>query len=784
MNKTNLTKSIFFVGILCAFLMGVTQVPAYWTSGGPYGGYIHSLAIAPTDPDIIYSATDNGIFKTTDGGAAWTKTGFPETLAIAVQVGPDNPNTVWAGTDDGIYKSEDGGSTWTLKGLTGARVNTIVINPGNPNLLFAGTGVPRSTGEIAGVFKSTDGGDNWEEKLSAGLDAVAALLIDVDDFSCIYAGVYTEGGGPGFYRSPDGGDSWVSRQVGSLWPWDNVVALAMTPAGYSSPVIYAVNGSDTDVFKSIDQGDSWTPANTPFVSPASPWAVAVDPNEPNVVYVGTHYYQGRFYKSTDAGGTWSIKTNGLPPSVPSDIVIDPRNSDVYAGLSEGGVYKSNDEAESWHNSSQGMNNTFLNDLAVHPTSSDMVYAAIKGQGHHLGKTTNGGTSWNYLVGSSTNRGAVAIDPQISMTLFTGFGWALRTNPICRLEKSTDGGQTWTNTGYLFYKIGTVWLGFSDIWVHPSDSNTILVAVAGFGIDGGGVYRSTNGGETWEKTYSFWAATLAADPTDPQILYFGSERWGYVFRSTDAGENWTRISPGAEWVWEVRDIEVDLNTDVYAATGEGLMKWNGSDWTKLTGLPTDDITALAIDRSTTPGIVYVGTGADGVFVSQDEGNTWIPFNERLGNLAITKLAVSSSQPKMLYTGTFYGGVWSRRLSPDPLPDIKANGSDGPVGITLGNNLSVTIELDPGIYTGYQADWWCVADAPFGWYYYNAGTETWLPGFQVSYQGPLFELTPPSEVLNVSDLPTGGYTFYFGVDGNRNGNLDDPLYSDSVEVNITP
>jgi len=83
---------------------------------------------------------------------------------------------------------------------------------------------------------------------------------------------------------------------------------------------------------------------------------------------------------------------------------------------------------------------------------------------------------------------------------------------------------------------------------------------------------------------------------------------------------------------------------------------------LTGLPTDDLTALAIDRSTTPGIVYVGTGEDGVFVSQDGGSTWLPFNEGLGNLSITKLAISASQPKILYAGTAYGGVWKFALTP--------------------------------------------------------------------------------------------------------------------------
>jgi hypothetical protein len=120
---------------------------------------------------------------------------------------------------------------------------------------------------------------------------------------------------------------------------------------------------------------------------------------------------------------------------------------------------------------------------------------------------------------------------------------------------------------------------------------------------------------------------------------------------------------------------------------------------------------------------------------------------------------------------------------PLPDIKANGYDGPVSIPEGDPISITIELDPGIYPGIQADWWCAADTPFGWYYYD-DTGTWLPGFYVSYQGPLFTLTPPFEVLSMSGLPIGGYTFYFGVDGNRNGNLDEPLYYDSVEVSITP
>ena len=305
---------------------------------------------------------------------------------------------------------------------------------------------------------------------------------------------------------------------------------------------------------------------------------------------------------------------------------------------------------------------YINDLAIDPTSSCTVFATIKGNYYPV-KTTNGGASWDSLIGG-WNRGAVAIDPQNPSTIYTGAGWKRRTNPLCYLLKSTDGGQTWRYTpGYLFMGEGIFEYGVSDIWVNPSDSSILLVAIAGFGgiDDPGGVYKTTNGGETWQRTRDFWANTLAADPTNLQVLYFGTARNGYVFKSTNGGSYWTNISPGGEWVWEVRDIEVDLNSHVYAATDSGLMKLVGFVWTKLAGLPTDDITALAIDRSTTPGVVYAGTDGNGVYVSQDGGSSWLPFNDGLGDLSITVLAISDSEPKILYAGTANHGVWDRTLT---------------------------------------------------------------------------------------------------------------------------
>jgi hypothetical protein len=95
-----------------------------WYTGGPYGGYVNSLAMAATNPDVIYAGTETGVYKTTDGGATWTKTNHPVTYVLAVQVAPDDPDTLYAGTlVAGMSTSETGGATWRRKGLAGAGVN-------------------------------------------------------------------------------------------------------------------------------------------------------------------------------------------------------------------------------------------------------------------------------------------------------------------------------------------------------------------------------------------------------------------------------------------------------------------------------------------------------------------------------------------------------------------------------------------------------------------------------------------------------------------------------------
>ncbi len=130
-----------------------------------------------------------------------------------------------------------------------------------------------------------------------------------------------------------------------------------------------------------------------------------------------------------------------------------------------------------------------------------------------------------------------------------------------------------------------------------------------------------------------------------------------------------------------------------------------------------------------------------------------------------------------------------LASDPIPDIKANGSDGEITVTTSDPLTITVELDAGVHSGENADWWAVDDTtlPVRWYYYNydekTGGGSWLPGFGVAYQGPLGNLSP--YVVWNSPLPQGTYKIYFGVDTNMNGSLDmGQFYYDRVVVTVKP
>ena len=327
------------------------------------------------------------------------------------------------------------------------------------------------------------------------------------------------------------------------------------------------------------------------------------------------------------------------------------------GFLSAGIYKVGSSGN-WYQTPLYVTNIL--DLAVHPGSSNTVVAAVAGN-RHLSISTDGGGSWGDMVNSPTNCATVAYDPQNPQHIFAGFGWASRSNHAYQLDSSTDGGLNWILSGLLFTYEGTVSMGTTDIWVNPEDDQKMIVTV---GSPYGGLFISSNGGASWGYVpEEIWVSTVAADPNDSERIYYGTFHRGYVYRSVNGGQYWMEISPVGDIFWEVRDIAVDLNATVLAATDVGLWSFDGSMWTKKSGLPTDDMTALAFDRSASPEILYAGTGDCGVFFSDDEGMSWKAFNEGLAAFHINTLAMSPTLPKMLYAGTAHSGVWQNDLTGD-------------------------------------------------------------------------------------------------------------------------
>ncbi len=121
--------------------------------------------------------------------------------------------------------------------------------------------------------------------------------------------------------------------------------------------------------------------------------------------------------------------------------------------------------------------------------------------------------------------------------------------------------------------------------------------------------------------------------------------------------------------------------------------------------------------------------------------------------------------------------------DPTADIKVNDADGPITVSSGATISISVSFDPGSHSGENADWWVVELTPSSTYsHFDLSTGSMVQGLLPTYQGALFSLGT-TQLLNSTDLTAGTHTFYFAVDMNMNGSLDmSSLYYDSVSVNV--
>jgi photosystem II stability/assembly factor-like uncharacterized protein len=385
---------------------------------------ISALAIDPVNSKVVYVGTigvygcagGNGgdgcgpdisgsVFKTADGGASWKaiKTGITNDLIYSLAIDPTNRQIVYAGTNNnGVFKTTNGGSSWAkINTGTNGEVDSLAIDPANSKTVYAGTWG-------GGAFKTTNGGVSWTTINTDITDIyVTALAIDPADSQMVYAGTYLNN----LFKTTDGGASWTA--VFYTGTNGNVSSLAIDPA--NSQIVYA--GTGAGVFKTTNGGAYWWGSCTGLTNRNVSF-LAIDPENSQTVYAGT---STGVFKTTDGGTHWRATFTAIQNSSVSSLAIEPANSQiVYAGTSAG-VFKTTNGGASWTAINTGITNTNILSLAIDPANSRIVYAGTLSGG--VFKTTNGGTSWTAINTGLKNMliCSIAVDPTNSRIVYAGTG---------------------------------------------------------------------------------------------------------------------------------------------------------------------------------------------------------------------------------------------------------------------------------------------------------------------------------------------------------------------------
>jgi hypothetical protein len=251
---------------------------ARWDTGtGIQSREIRQVAFDPTDPNRVYAGSfvAGGLFKSVDGGSTWTRHKFGSDIVYvwAIAIDSASPNIVYAGTNgDGLFRSTDYGETWgpLASGGTSPVVQGVTIDPWDNRRLF----VAKATG----VYLSENSGATWTQVLTS---PSWGITIDESDASIVFITTKTNG----VFRSFDGGHTFAASSVG-LGSLTMGRAAKVTIDPTNTRVMYV--GSETRgggaVYKSLDRGDSWFAAND-GIEGVPVFALAMDPNEPSVLYV-------------------------------------------------------------------------------------------------------------------------------------------------------------------------------------------------------------------------------------------------------------------------------------------------------------------------------------------------------------------------------------------------------------------------------------------------------------------------------------------------------------------
>jgi photosystem II stability/assembly factor-like uncharacterized protein len=388
------------------------------------------------------------------------------------------------------------------------------------------------------------------------------------------------------------------------------------------------------------------------------------------------------------------QTPGLQPVSGriSAIVADPRDANViYLAAAGGGVWKTTDGGNSWTPLTDDQATLFMGAIALAPSNPDVIYAgtgeatnsALSFTGHGVLKSADAGSTWTLLGADVFDKHTISqivVAPDDPNTVYVAVGGAgvHGVGGGTGVWRSTDGGATWTDTTAAI----TTTQSFSDVEIDPSNPQTLYAAVGSFrGSTVNGVYKSTNGGDTWAFAGNFptdvmdGRITVAVAPADPETLYAsvsGSGQGGsslgpvvHLVRSTDGGATWTDRTPnlgGNGWYGLPLAVDPSDPNTVFASAGSNQIIEStdgGVSWFSIevgidgTG-PHTDHHAFAFDTAG-----HLLDGNDGGIWRLDDARFahehWSDLNTNLSLTQYIGIALDPTDPTIAYGGSQDNGT---------------------------------------------------------------------------------------------------------------------------------
>ena len=503
-----------------------------WRSVGPanQAGRVSVVAGVPGDPFTYFVAGANGgIIKTTNGGTTFKPVFDAQDVGSigAIAIAPSDPNVIYAGTGeenprnnasigDGMYKSIDGGEHWSHIGLEKSeRIARIIIDSKNPDIVYAcGLGREWGPSEERGVFKSLDGGRTWKKVLYVDQQtACSDISADPNNSNIIYAGMYTYlrkawhlesgGGKTAVYKSVDGGATWdrlsgPDRDRGLPRKDMDRIGIAVAPGNPDIVYVVSETRDEGELWRTEDAGRSWRTVNRDPNINFRPFYYAdirVDPSNPNRVFS----LSGSLNLSEDGGTNFRTIARDVHGDHQA-MWIDPLNAKRILSGSDGGWQVSYDAGRTWE-----VVNTFAFTQFYH-INYDMqrpytVCGGLQDNGNWCGPSValsgqgNLKREWATVSGGD---GFFTV-PDISKP------WIVYSDAQGGMISVTD-----TRTGAQ-----------KTIYPYPNRVGSVGDAMI-------------------SHKYRFnWNSPIALSPQDPGVVYFGGN---VLFKSTDHGSSWTVISP--------------------------------------------------------------------------------------------------------------------------------------------------------------------------------------------------------------------------------------------------